>query len=218
MARMFIRRTRTNNTATGEDYFTFRLVRGERIAGKVRQITVLNLGRHFPIAQEDWPLLCSRIEQLLAPQALIAAIECPGAIERAAQRYYAKLVGRADSSETIAASSVAGSDTPELLAGGPADLGAGAGAAALPSDLQSVEIDSLELSQPRSVGVEHVALHAMAQLGLVDKLTRLGLNAVTRACILGNLIGRMAEPASPACHLAVAGLAQCPGGVARCGL
>ena len=27
----------------------FRLVRGERIGGKVRQITVLNLGRHFPV-------------------------------------------------------------------------------------------------------------------------------------------------------------------------
>ena len=53
MAIMFIRQTRTSNKATGEGYFTFRLVRGERIAGKVRLITVLNLGRHFPIAQDD---------------------------------------------------------------------------------------------------------------------------------------------------------------------
>ncbi len=67
---MFIRQTRTNNKATGEGYFTFRLVRGERIAGKVRQITILNLGRHFPLAQDDWPLLCSRLEQLLNPQAV----------------------------------------------------------------------------------------------------------------------------------------------------
>ena len=77
MARMFIRQTRTNNKATGEGYFTYRLVRGERIAGKVRQITVLNLGRHFPVSQDDWPLLCSRIEQLLAPQALLCDILCP---------------------------------------------------------------------------------------------------------------------------------------------
>jgi len=39
----------------------------------VRQITVLNLGRHFPVSHDDWSLLCSRIEQLLAPQARIAA-------------------------------------------------------------------------------------------------------------------------------------------------
>jgi hypothetical protein len=43
-------------------------VRGERIGGKVRQITVLNLGRHFPVKQDDWPLLCLRLEQLLHPQ------------------------------------------------------------------------------------------------------------------------------------------------------
>jgi len=59
---MFIRRTRTNNTATDEAYFTHRLVRGERIGGKVRQITILNLGRHFPVKQENRPLLCNRIE------------------------------------------------------------------------------------------------------------------------------------------------------------
>ena len=44
MANMFIRQTRTNNKVTGEGYYTHRLVRGERIAGKVRQITILNLG------------------------------------------------------------------------------------------------------------------------------------------------------------------------------
>ena len=42
---MFIRQTRINNKVTGEGYFTFRLVRSERIGGKVRQITVLNRGR-----------------------------------------------------------------------------------------------------------------------------------------------------------------------------
>nr|WP_291934347.1 hypothetical protein [Accumulibacter sp.] len=57
---MFIRQTRTSNKATGEGYVTYRLVRTERIGGKVRQITVLNLGRHFPIKSEDWPILCSR--------------------------------------------------------------------------------------------------------------------------------------------------------------
>lgn len=56
---MFIRQTRTRNAVTGEGYFTFRLVRGERIGGQVRQITVLNLGRNFAIKQDDWPLASS---------------------------------------------------------------------------------------------------------------------------------------------------------------
>ena len=46
------------------------------------------------------------------------------------------------------------------------------------------------------MGVEHVALHALGQLGLVDKLAELGINGVQRAAILGNVIGRMAVPGS----------------------
>ncbi len=46
---MYIRQTRTNNKVTGEGYFTYRLVRGERIGGQVRQITLLNLGRNFAV-------------------------------------------------------------------------------------------------------------------------------------------------------------------------
>ncbi len=90
--RMFIRQTRTNNKATGEGYFTYRLVRGERIGGKVRQITVLNLGRNFSIKQEDWPTLCSRIEQLMHPQGALIPIACSEQIERAAQRYVGQLI------------------------------------------------------------------------------------------------------------------------------
>ncbi|MBS1236130.1 MAG: transposase family protein, partial [Proteobacteria bacterium] len=92
---MFIRQTRTNNKATGEGYFTYRLVRGERIGGKVRQITVLNLGRNFAIKPEDWPVLCSRLEQLLQPQETLLAIDCSEQIERAAQRYFGQLIARA---------------------------------------------------------------------------------------------------------------------------
>ncbi len=49
---MFIRQTRTNNIATGESYFTYRLVRGERVAGKVRQITLLNLRSRAPLSHQ----------------------------------------------------------------------------------------------------------------------------------------------------------------------
>ncbi|WP_300337359.1 hypothetical protein [Accumulibacter sp.] len=68
-------------------------MRTERIGGKVRQITLLNLGRHFPIKQEDWPILCNRFAQLLNPQAVILPLECSESIERTAQRYHAHLVG-----------------------------------------------------------------------------------------------------------------------------
>lgn len=179
---MYIRQTRTNSKATGEGYYTYRLVRGERIGGRVRQITVLNLGRHFPIKQDDWPLLCSRIEQLLQPQETLLALACSKHIERAAQRYVGQLIARA----------------PSLNAddGTPGSVAASAGIAAHVPDYQDVDIDSLEQTQPRCVGVEHVALHALEQVGFVQKLCELGINGAMRAAIIGNVIGRMAHPTS----------------------
>jgi len=176
---MFIRQTRTSNQATGEGYVTYRLVRSERIGGKVRQITMLNLGRHFPIKAEDWPILCSRLEQLLHAQALIMPLECSESIERAAQRYYAQLVARAPAIVSAA----------EGAAGG-------AGEARPPADFQEVDVDSLRMTQPRSVGIEHVGLHAASELGLLETLNELGINGVVQASILGNLIGRMGQPGS----------------------
>lgn len=175
---MFIRQTRTNNKSTGEGYFTYRLVRGERIGGKVRQITIFNLGRNFSIKQEDWPILCRRIEQLLQPQDTFVPINCPTTIERVAQRIVGQLITRtpADPVESASAGTVA------LAPPAP--------------DFQEVDIDSLQQTQARSVGVEHVALHALSQLGLVKQLADLGINGVMRAAILGNLIGRIAQPAS----------------------
>ena len=100
-------------------------------------------------------------------------------IERTAQRYHAQLVARA----------------PTLAS--PADEVAGsAGEAPPPADFQEVDVDSLQMTQPRSVGVEHVGLHAASELGLIETLNDLGVNGVMQASILGNLIGRMGQPGS----------------------
>ena len=86
---MFIRRARTRNKSTGEAYFTHRLVASHRAGKQVRQVTLLNLGRHFDLPQPDWPRLCARIEALLAAQPGLLAEAKP--IETLAQRYAARL-------------------------------------------------------------------------------------------------------------------------------
>jgi len=171
---MFIRQTRTNNTATGESYFTHRLVRSERVGGKVRQITLLNLGRHFPVSREDWPLLCQRIEALISGQASLPPDSETQTIERTAQHYAARLI---EAAPKEANESARGDDTPQR-------------------NFREVDIDSLQQSQPRSVGVEYLGLYALSELGLIEKLTELGVNGAMRAAIMGNVIGRMAKPAS----------------------
>ncbi len=89
---MTIRQTKTNNSATGEAYFSHRLVRSQRMNGKIRQVTLLNLGRLFPPKREDWPLLCARIEQLIEGVVDLLPIECLVKLERVAQRIVGQLV------------------------------------------------------------------------------------------------------------------------------
>ena len=89
---MYIRRVATRNKTTGESYFTHRLVRTERLANRVRQVTLLNLGRHFAVDQEDWPSLCPRIEEILTGQARLLPLT--PALEKLAQRYAAQLLLR----------------------------------------------------------------------------------------------------------------------------
>lgn len=170
---MYIRRTQTRNTTTGERYCTHRLVRSERTAeGKVRQVTVLNLGRHFAIEQEHWPLLCARLEQLLSGQPQLLAVDCPAAVEREAQRCAARCLAQQ------------GQNLQEA---------SGAGAAA---DVQAVDVESLQLLRPRTVGVEQVGLWAMEQVGFIELLEELGFNGPQRSAVLGSVIGRMAAPGS----------------------
>ena len=63
-------------------------------------------------------------------------------------------------------------------------------------DVQAVDVDSLELTRPRSLGVEQVGLWALGQLGLVELLTELGVNGALRAAATGSIVGRLAYPAA----------------------
>ena len=62
--------------------------------------------------------------------------------------------------------------------------------------MQAVDVDSLELSRPRRVGVASVALWAMAEVRLIALLEHLGLSGPQRALIVDAIIGRMAAPGS----------------------
>jgi Transposase DDE domain len=182
---MFIRKTATRNKSTDEAYFTFRLVTSERTGKQVRQITRLNLGRHFDLPQSDWPRLCSRIDALLAGQSGMLAE--PQAIETLAQRYAARLIAAHRGS------------APAPAAPSPAQPAAAAppAIAATPDPVYAeVDIASLQLTRPRSVGVEAAGLAAMGWLGIDPLLTGLGFNRVQRDAVAALLIGRMATPGS----------------------
>ena len=176
---MFIRRTQTRNRTSGEPYITHRLVQTARVGGAVKQTTLLNLGSHFDLPQQQWPALAGRIDDLLRGQSSLPDAALSEVGETLAQRYAAQLIALQPS----AASITAGAARAESVSG-EADR------------YQEVDLDSLDLVRPRSVGVEHAALSAMRQCGLQDKLGALGLNRPQIAAAVGNIIGRMAHPGS----------------------
>ena len=163
---MFIRCTTIKSKASGAPYKTHRLVESERIEGKVKQRTLLNLGRHFDIPKSQWTLLACRIDQLLSAQGSLLDIELSPELEALAQRYAAQIL--------------ASRSTPSDQTGA----------------FESVSVDRLEMVRPRRVGVEQLALHAVQQLKLDEKLKALGFNRHQWAGALGNIIARMAFPAS----------------------
>jgi transposase len=175
---MFIRRTQTRNRTSGEPYTTHRLVQTSRVGASVKQTTLLNLGSHFDLPQQEWPALAKRIDELLQGQAPLIDALLSETGQALAQRYAAQLIATRPSAATLTAAQASATDPSE------------------PGRYQEVDLDSLELVRPRSVGVEHAALSVMRQCALEDKLAELGLNRPQIAAAVGSIVARMAHPGS----------------------
>jgi len=166
---MYIRRTTVKSRDSGEPYYTYRLVESQRTAAGVRQRTLLNLGRHFDVPREHWGPLALRIEHLLGAQGALIGVELSTELEACAQRYAAQLLhARAGTTD----------------------------APARAPDYQSVDVDTLEVLRPRSVGVEHVALSVLRQLELDRTLEAVGLNRKQVSLAIGTIVARMVMPGS----------------------
>jgi transposase len=163
---MYIRRTTIKSRKDGSQYYTYRLVESERTEKGVRQRTIINLGTAFSLPREQWSELASRIQQIIRGEGLL--FELPQEIEEMAQNYAAQII-------QVQTQNEAGDEQ---------------------SDYREVDVDSLEMLRPRSVGCEHVALAAFNVLKLGEYLKTLGFNGPQLAAATGTIIGRMCHPAS----------------------
>ncbi len=133
----------------------------------MRQKTLLNLGRHFDIKQEDWPLLCQRIKELMESSPRLLAFEPPAPdIEAEARRIVTRLLERQ------------GHTTPT------------------PTSWDVVDMATAATSDARTIGVEHAALAALDLLGLPALLDELGFKPRQKGCALASIVGRMTAPGS----------------------
>jgi hypothetical protein len=120
--------------------------------------------------------VCACIEQLLCWQQGLMPATVMESVERCAQHCFARLV--AQGGATMPSHATMPAPDPSSLA------------------FAEVDPDSLELTQPRAIGVEHVALAAMRELAFEPLLESLGINGVMRTAIVGSIVARMAAPGS----------------------
>jgi transposase len=172
---MYILKTKTKSTRDGGGSHTYRIVESFRVGTQVKQRILLNLGKDFAIEQPHWPLLTARIDQLLQgtsprqAEVFELANDLEQFLEAAAQRYSKLIIAKL--------ALPVDPSSPE-------------------QDYHRVDINHVEAVQARSIGTETLALHAVMQLQLDQKLTALGFNKLELAAALGSIIGRMVSPGS----------------------
>ena len=89
---MFFRRTKAANGPDGKSYYTYRLVENQRVATKIRQKTVLNLGANWDVPQFDWKTVAQRVEAI--QQGQISCFEYHQHVESAAHSIVNRLWAR----------------------------------------------------------------------------------------------------------------------------
>lgn len=167
---MYIRKTKTrsiNNT----NHFTYRLVESTRDpAGKVKQHTLLNLGAHYSIIEEsDLPLLSQRIENIIIGQQSLLPLT--DNLETEAQRI-ANLVIKKHAKPLIH------DDKNDQV------------------QYREVDIGTIENSDIKTVGSEHLAYETAKKINLIGILSECGLSEKEINSAMATIIGRLIAPGS----------------------
>jgi transposase len=188
---MFIRRTKTRTTDSGGHYYSYRLVDTFRDGNRIRQRTLLNLGSGFHFPPEQWKELTQRIEPIVLGQHDVL-LAVPPEVEREAQSIAASLLNKYAGSDLLLSpqkGATGAREEPSTPEATPQDQADG-------RDLHRVDLCSLALMNSRTVGGEAVALCALRQAKLEEKLHGLGFNPKQISAAMGNIIGRMVQPGS----------------------
>lgn len=167
---MFIRKVSHTDNKTGQSYFTYKLVESIRTERGPRQHTVLNLGTDFSFPQEKCKELADRIETIITGQLCLFPVA--DEIEQTAQRYAKKIICRHGQRTPV----------PDEEQNKP--------------DFQTVDVNSLENEQIRSVGGESVVLATIKKLELDTKLESLGFNRLNMEAAIGVITARLLAPTS----------------------
>jgi transposase len=163
---MFIHKVIHTDRKNRREYHTFKLLESLRTERGPRQRMVLNLGTDFSLPEEHWKDLANRIEEIVTGQHPLFTY--PEEVEGLAELYARRIIVY-HGETTVRRSN---------------------------PDYQRVDIDTIDIELPRSVGAEHVVYETIKALGLDELLTTLGFNKPARDAALGVIAAKLITPAS----------------------
>ena len=165
---MFIRKVSQSNKKNNQKYYTYKLVESVRTERGPRQRDILNLGTDFNLPKEKWNDLANRVEEIITGQSTLLVY--PEEIETFAQKYAKKIIRN---QATV---------IPEKEDKTP--------------DYQTVDVNSIENEDPRTVGPEHVVYNTIQELELDKKLVDLEFNKPQMEAAIGVIAGKLINPGS----------------------
>jgi transposase len=169
---MFIKKALKTDPKTGKAYFAYHLVESVRTDKGPRQRTLLYMGSNIELQEGEHKLLAQRIEGIIAGERPM--IPYPKNIEKLAQLYASQVIRRlSNPNENHECSENE-----------------------IEPDFCTINLNSLEKSDPSTVGAEHLMLQMARQLGLPKQLEILGLSKTDTSIALGSIIARAVYPKS----------------------
>ena len=167
---MYIRRVRKTDKSTGKSYFYYQLIEAYRTPKGPRQRILLNLGK-LDLDDRERKFLADRIEQLITGQ--LPLIKPPEKIERLARKFASELRKEIVREEDKSVEKE--KEEPHW---------------------ETVDINSVEASEVRTIGGELIGLWAYDKLGLSEILFELGFSKkeIIRAKLL--ILGKLLNPGS----------------------
>jgi hypothetical protein len=134
-ALMFIKKSSKVDPKSRKSYTAYYLIESVRTNKGPRQKILLYMGSEINLPEEEHKILAQRIEEIISGQQSI--ISYPDSIERLAQMYASHVIQRL--SEVLPETK-----TPSIEA--------------QEADFLTINVNTIEKSEPRSVGIEHLLL------------------------------------------------------------
>jgi transposase len=170
---MFIKKTLKTDSETGKTYSAYHLVESIRTEKGPRQRMLLYMGAEIDLPEGEHRLLAQRIEEIITyQQSLFPYSED---VERLAQFYASQVIRRLSANNEDSEHTENEDVHPQFV---------------------SIDMNSIEKSEPRTVGTENLLLQMAEQLQLPKQLKDLGFSKTDIAIALGSIIARASSPDS----------------------